>query len=40
MQFTQIGSPKEAVVTASFRELEYQCEIMDRMGLDKDGVMM
>lgn len=39
-QFTQIGSPKTAVVDASVRELEYQCEIMDRMGLDKDGVMM
>ena len=22
------------------RELNYQCEIMDRMGLDQDGVMM
>ena len=40
LQFTQIGSPKPAVVKASIRELEYQCEIMDRMGLDQDGVMM
>jgi UV DNA damage endonuclease len=39
-QFTQLGSPKEAVVEASIRELNYQCEIMDRMGLDQDGVMM
>lgn len=39
-QFTQLGSPKPAVVTASIRELDYQCEMMDRMGLDQDGVMM
>ncbi|GFZ49638.1 UV-damage endonuclease [Saitozyma sp. JCM 24511] len=39
-QFTQLGSPKEAVVEASIRELNYQCEIMDRMGLDQDGVMI
>ncbi|KAG8924362.1 hypothetical protein FRC01_011608 [Tulasnella sp. 417] len=39
-QFTQLGSPKEEVVTASVRELEYQCEIMDRMGLDQDSVMI
>lgn len=39
-KFTQLGSPKPAVIRASVRELEYQCEIMDRMGLDKDGVMM
>lgn len=39
-QFTQLGSPKPGVVTASVRELDYQCEMMDRMGLDQDGVMM
>ncbi|KIO16970.1 hypothetical protein M407DRAFT_12562 [Tulasnella calospora MUT 4182] len=60
-QFTQLGSPKEEVVTASFRKLEYnilstflqdkspnhgihsildQCEIMDRMGLDQNSVMI
>ncbi|KIO21278.1 hypothetical protein M407DRAFT_80564 [Tulasnella calospora MUT 4182] len=39
-QFTQLGSPKEEVVTASVRELEYQCEIMDRMGLDQNSVMI
>ncbi|KAK4689931.1 UV DNA damage endonuclease, partial [Tremellales sp. Uapishka_1] len=39
-QFTQLGSPKDAVVEASVRELTYQCEVMDRMGLDKDGVMI
>nr|KIR49136.1 UV damage endonuclease UvdE [Cryptococcus bacillisporus CA1280] len=39
-QFTQLGSPKKAVVNASIRELEYHCEIMDRMGLGSDGVMI
>jgi UV DNA damage endonuclease len=39
-EFTQLGSPRNQVVTASVRELDYQCEIMDRMGLDQDGVMM
>nr|ODN80256.1 UV damage endonuclease UvdE [Cryptococcus depauperatus CBS 7841] len=39
-QFTQLGSPKKAVVDASIRELEYQCELMDRMGLGPDGVMI
>jgi UV DNA damage endonuclease len=39
-QFTQLGSPKDNVIVASLRELDYQCEIMDRMGLDQDGVMM
>ncbi|TYJ57345.1 UV damage endonuclease UvdE [Cryptococcus floricola] len=39
-QFTQLGSPKKAVIDSSIRELEYQCEIMDRMGLDQDGVMI
>jgi UV DNA damage endonuclease len=39
-QFTQLGSPKPNVVTASVRELDYQCEILDRMGIDQDGVMM
>jgi UV DNA damage endonuclease len=39
-QFTQLGSPKPNVVTASVRELDYQCEILDRMGINQDGVMM
>ncbi|KAG8908806.1 hypothetical protein FRB99_003044 [Tulasnella sp. 403] len=39
-QFTQLGSPKDEVVAASVRELQYQCEIMDRMGLDQDSVMI
>ena len=40
MQFTQLGSPKDGVVDASVRELNYQCEIMDRMGIGADGVMV
>ncbi|KAG8933705.1 hypothetical protein FRC02_011311 [Tulasnella sp. 418] len=39
-QFTQIGSPKDEVVTASVRELNYHCEMLDRMGLDQDSVMI
>ncbi|KAI0786945.1 UV-endonuclease UvdE-domain-containing protein [Abortiporus biennis] len=39
-QFTQLGSPREAVVTASVRELEYHCQMMRYMDLDKDSVMI
>lgn len=39
-QFTQIGSPNQRVVDASIRELEYHCEMMDRMGLGPGGVMV
>ncbi|WVW86898.1 UV damage endonuclease UvdE [Kwoniella bestiolae CBS 10118] len=39
-QFTQLGSPKPNVIEASIRELDYQCEIMDRMGIGKEGVMI
>lgn len=39
-QFTQIASPKENVVEASIKELEYHAEMMDRMGLDQDAVMI
>ncbi|KAK7005941.1 UV-damage endonuclease [Favolaschia claudopus] len=39
-QFTQLGSPKPDVVAASVRELEYHCEMMDRMGLGVDSVMI
>lgn len=39
-QFTQLASPKEDVVNASVRELEYHCQFMDLMGLDKDGVII
>ncbi|KAJ7680796.1 UV-endonuclease UvdE-domain-containing protein [Mycena polygramma] len=39
-QFTQLGSPKPEVVTSSVRELEYHCEMMERMGLGADSVMI
>ncbi|WWC73666.1 UV damage endonuclease UvdE [Kwoniella pini CBS 10737] len=39
-QFTQLGSPKPNVIEASVRELDYQCEILDRMGVGKEGVMI
>ncbi|GJJ07815.1 hypothetical protein Clacol_002020 [Clathrus columnatus] len=39
-QFTQLASPKNNVVTASIRELEYHTKFMDLMGLDKDGVII
>lgn len=39
-QFTQLGSPKPAVVEAALRELEYNCEMLDLMGIGVDGVMV
>ncbi|KAH0589097.1 hypothetical protein H2248_004868 [Termitomyces sp. 'cryptogamus'] len=39
-QFTQLGSPKPEVVKSSIRELEYHCEMLDRMGIGIDGVMI
>ncbi|KAH8102079.1 UV-endonuclease UvdE-domain-containing protein [Cristinia sonorae] len=39
-QFTQLGSPREAVVTASVRELDYHCQMMRHMGLDQDSVIV
>lgn len=39
-QFTQLGSPRQEVITNSIRELEYQCEVLDRIGLGKDSVMI
>src|SRR5579859_1035244 len=43
-QFTQIASPKENVVTASIRDLEYHAELMELLGLegqtDRDAVMI
>ncbi|KAG5342670.1 hypothetical protein C0989_010638 [Termitomyces sp. Mn162] len=38
--FTQLGSPKPEVVKSSIRELEYHCEMLDRMGIGIDGVMI
>lgn len=39
-QFTQLGSPREVVVRNAVRDLEYHCEMMDRMELDQDSVMI
>ncbi|KAI5115036.1 hypothetical protein M0805_005324 [Coniferiporia weirii] len=39
-QFTQLGSPTKKVVDNAFRDLKYHCEIMDRMGLDQDSIMI
>ncbi|GAA5992094.1 hypothetical protein JCM5350_006344 [Sporobolomyces pararoseus] len=39
-QFNQLGSPRRPVVENTFRDLEYHNEMMDRMGLGKDSVMI
>ncbi|KAI0943504.1 hypothetical protein AcW1_002653 [Taiwanofungus camphoratus] len=39
-QFTQLASPKDDVVTASVRELDYHCQLMRYMGLDQDSVII
>ncbi|EIN11289.1 UV-endonuclease UvdE [Punctularia strigosozonata HHB-11173 SS5] len=39
-QFTQLGSPKDGVVENAVRDLKYHCEMIDRMGLGKDSVMI
>ncbi|KZT08073.1 UV-endonuclease UvdE [Laetiporus sulphureus 93-53] len=39
-QFTQLASPKDDVVAASVRELEYHCQMMRYMELDQDGVII
>lgn len=39
-QFTQLGSPREVVVKNAVRDLEYHCEMMDRMGMGVDSVMI
>jgi len=39
-QFTQLGSPRDVVVKNAIRDLTYHCEMIDRMGLDKDSVMI
>jgi len=36
-QFVVINSPTDSIVYNSFQELEYQCAIMDLMGLDKSA---
>ncbi|KIY50147.1 UV-endonuclease UvdE, partial [Fistulina hepatica ATCC 64428] len=39
-QFTQLGSPRREVIASSLRELEYHADMLDLMGIDKDGVMI
>ncbi|KAF5355500.1 hypothetical protein D9758_006423 [Tetrapyrgos nigripes] len=39
-QFTQLGSPKNGVIENSIRELQYHTEMMERMGIGKDGVLV
>lgn len=39
-QYTQLGSPKPGVVEAAIRDLAYHCEMLDRMGLGPDSVMI
>ncbi|KAG6857694.1 hypothetical protein H0H87_004110 [Tephrocybe sp. NHM501043] len=39
-QYTQLGSPKPAVIKSAIRELSYHCEMLDKMGIGVDGVMV
>ncbi|KAF8070462.1 UV-endonuclease UvdE-domain-containing protein [Lyophyllum atratum] len=39
-QYTQLGSPKPEVIQSAVRELSYHCEMLDRMGVGVDGVMI
>ncbi|KAI6166086.1 UV-endonuclease UvdE-domain-containing protein [Pisolithus thermaeus] len=39
-QYTQLGSPREAVLRSSIRDLEYHCEMLDLMGVGPDGVIV
>lgn len=39
-QFTQLGSPKKKVVDNAIADLHYHAEMMTRMGLGKDSVMI
>ncbi|KAG6911151.1 hypothetical protein DXG01_003891 [Tephrocybe rancida] len=39
-QYTQLGSPKPEVIESAVRELSYHCEMLDRMGVGVDGVMI
>lgn len=39
-QFTQLGSPRDAVRGAAVRELNYHSQMLDLMGIDRDGVMV
>ncbi|KIY71426.1 UV-endonuclease UvdE [Cylindrobasidium torrendii FP15055 ss-10] len=39
-QFTQLGSPRDGVVTAAIRDLNYHASMFELMGIGKDGVMI
>lgn len=43
-QFTQLGSPRKEVVVNAIRDLEFHCELLDRLQLkgqaDRDAVMI
>ncbi|KAK7473250.1 hypothetical protein VKT23_001348 [Stygiomarasmius scandens] len=39
-QFTQLGSPNPGVIENSIRELKYHTEMMELMGVGKDGVLV
>lgn len=43
-QFTQLGSPRKEVISGSFRDLDYHCELLDLLKLpaqqDRDAVMI
>jgi UV DNA damage endonuclease len=43
-QFTQLGSPREDVIAASIKDLEYHCELLSLLKLppqqDRDAVMI
>lgn len=39
-QFTQLGSNRPEVIESSIRDLSSHCEMLDRMGLSKDSVMI
>jgi UV DNA damage endonuclease len=39
-QYTQLGSPKPAVVEAAVRDLEYHCQMFDLMNMGPDSVMV
>jgi UV DNA damage endonuclease len=43
-QFTQLGSPRKEVITASIRDLDYHCELLSLLKLpeqqDRDAVMI
>lgn len=39
-QYTQLGSPRDSVIKASIRELEYHAQMLNLMGIGPDGVMI